>query len=808
MNVWLHSPTIINRRHFLRTAGLIALVIAFITTQLFAATSYAATSTTKTINFQGRLLKSGGAVVADGHYNVQFKIYEGGTGAAVGNPDGTLKWTETYANNGSNTGIQVKNGYFAANLGSVTSFGSSIDWDSDTIWLSMNVAGSSASCTSFNTAPCVADGEMLPMKRITATPYAINSGSVGGKSANELVQLGQGAQNDASNTSSIFINKTGSGNLIQLQSATTDVLTVTNSGDLTLGNNADKSISIAAGEADTEGRSLTIAAGSGGAGSGTNGGDLVLQGGNANGTTGDGGDIAIDAGAGAGAGSGGSISIGAINADAITIGSVTGSTEQTVNVGANDTAGSNTDVIVGSGGSAAGGDTTIRAKDTVTIETNGTARITLSGDSNTAYFGNGVSANQPNNYTIQGTNSSSSLTSGGSLTLQGGNSTTGDTNGGNVTLAGGSGSGGGASGLVILNTPTFSTVTNDANCYTGGAPVASSCTASASTINSASGMMIGFSATGQTATLPDPTIATAGRIMYVMAAGNSEKFTLSFNGGGAADQITMKPNATAALLWNGSDWTSASASTSKPIEYTDSGTRLQIGDGLDNGDPTLLTLDKSSSAPTITDEALRGSMYYDTTLGKVQCYEASGWGDCGDSPDTFVTISPEYTNAVMNGADVGTITSDLCSDTLNINDGSSSQPTICNSNETYNFYKWTSNETTDQTRSIYVTYQLPSNFKDFIGGSTSLMGRTDSPNASVEYQVYRDDSTGLTTCGSAVSVSTGAKSSWQKGTATTLSDPLNCSFEAGDSILVRINLATKDDANAYVSNLNFTFSSE
>src|SRR5690606_4302122 len=136
------------------------------------------------------------------------------------------------------------------------------------------------------------------------------------------------------------------------------------------------------------------------------------------------------------------------------------------------------------------------------------------------------------------------------------------------------------------------------------------------------------------------------------------------------------------------------------------------------------------------------------------------------SPDTFVTISPEYSNAVMNGNDIGTITSDLCSDTLNINDGSSAQPTICGTDETYNFYKWTSAETDAQTRSIFVTYQLPSNFKQFVAGKTSLMGRTDSADANVTYQVYRDSSgPGLTSCGAAISVSTGAESSWQKATA-------------------------------------------
>lgn len=1025
MTVWYHLSTIFKRRLALQVAGLLTLCVALITTLLFANISHAAPSTNRTLSFQGRLQTAAGAVVPDGRYNIQFKIYQDGAGTAVSNPGGTLKWTETYINNGGTDGIQVKNGFFSVNLGSITTFGSSIDWDHDTLWLSMNVAGSATACTTFGSAPCAADGEMLPMKRITAAPYAINSGQLGGKTADNFVQLAQGVQTDASeNTSSIFINKTGSGDLIQLQNSGVDLLTVTQSGHLAFGAADDHIIYVDTADADTDGKFLTVQAGQGGNGEGNAGGDLVLQGGQAGGTNGEGGSVHIDAGAGTGTGQDGYIAIGTNSARDIIIGSGYLPLSQNISVGANNTSGSVSNVTIGAGGSAAGGTTTIRAKDGITIETNGTTRATFADDANTVYFGNGVSASAPNDFTIQGTNSSATAVAGGSLTVQGGNATTGDANGGNVTISGGAGSGTGANGLVVLTTPTFSTVNNDTNCYTSGTLVASSCAIAASSVNNSSAVLVGFSAAGQIATLPDPTITTAGRIYYVMAASGSEDFILSMNGGGTGNQITMRQNTAATLIWNGSDWITAGASSSTTLQdaynntsqdaggaelvlsnsssadgltirdssadpvngtllevqsssaakvfsvnagvteyatnpgaetaggssntfpagtwgiggtgsitrYTtmgnniasgqasaqitssatlsgmynmlnttlapstaynvsmsvrldsgsdaltdfgvfyapdgitpsvvcasdititasewkkvtcsfqtpssgitsdnlvaagqagsgthtyyidnlsvtnagNSGPSVQVGGGTSGGPATLFTLDKSSSAPTAnSNDALLGSMYYDTTLGKVQCYEAEGWGSCGASPDTFVTISPEYTNAVMNGNDVGTITSDLCSDTLNINDGSSAQPTICGTNETYNFYKWTSEETDAQTRSIFVTYQLPANFKEFIPGSTSLLGRTDSANSNVTYQIYRDNGSGLTSCGSVIAVSTGAQSTWQQATATTGNDPANCSFEPGDSIFFRINLSAEDDANAYVSNLGFTFS--
>ena len=792
MNVWCHLPTIFNRRHALRTAGLLALCVALTTTLFFSIISRAAPGVNQIIAFQGRLLDASGNVVADGSYNVQFKIYEGGTGTVAGNPGGALKWTETYINNGSPTGaVEVKNGLLSVNLGSVTPFGTSVDWNDDTLWLSMNVAGKAVACSTFGTGTCEDDGEMLPMKRLTSSPYALNAGAVNGKTADNFIQLAQGVQTDASsNTSSIFVNKTGSGNLIQLQNTATDVFTVTNSGSIALGNNSDHNISINTSGADTDGRQLAISAGSGGSGTGSSGGDLALQGGSAGGTNGNGGNVTIDAGTKTGTGSGGLIAIGSANASSITIG------------------GGNSDVIIGSSGSADTGSTTIKAKNGITIETNGTTRATFSDTTNSVYFGNGVVAANPNDYTLQGTGSSTSAVAGGSLNIQGGAATVGDANGGNVIIAGGAGSGTGSAGLVVLTTPTFSTVMNDANCYADGALVATSCSIATSSVNNSAAVLVGFSAAGQTATLPDPTITTAGRVLYIMAAGTSQEFTLSVNGGGTGNELLVRPNTTATMIWNGSDWTSAGGTSAPtPLGYTSDGSKVQIGNGLDDEMTTVFTLDKSAAAPVVTDEALVGSMYYDTTLGKVQCYEADGWGPCSSSPDNFTTLTPEYSNAVINGTGLGAMTTDLCSDSLDINDGTSEQPEVCNANETYNFYNWTSAETEAQTKSIYVSYQLPSTFKNFAEGSTSLLGRIDGPDAEVSYEIYRNTSTGLTACG-AITVATGLQQGWRNILADSANDPSECGFEAGDSIVFKINMVSANEANAYVSNLNFIYSNK
>src|SRR5690348_1348380 len=127
--------------------------------------AHAAQGVNGQMNFQGRLLNAQGAVVPDGYYNIQFKIYQDGDGKSLndstGTPAGTLKWTESYLNVNSQ-GVEVKNGYMSVQLGSITPFGSSVDWNQDTLWLSMNIAGTDTVCATF--ATCTPDGEMLPMK--------------------------------------------------------------------------------------------------------------------------------------------------------------------------------------------------------------------------------------------------------------------------------------------------------------------------------------------------------------------------------------------------------------------------------------------------------------------------------------------------------------------------------------------------------------------------------------------------------------------------------------------------------------------
>lgn len=308
MTVWSSHPIVFAWKHILSKICIALIFVVIITTILLVYFVNSTQAASRTISFSARLKNASGGVVADGYYNVSFRLYQQST-------NGSHIWSETYNDtNGAESGddyrVRVINGYLNVKLGSRQAFEQNVNWEDD-LWLTMNIGGTSQIANPDNIAW---DGEMSPRIQLTAVPYALSSGAVGGKTANDLTQLGQGKQTDSSANSSIFIDKTGSGNLIQLQASGQDIFTINNTGSITLGSSSSQSISV--GQAsDQNGGDLAISAGDG-----TNGGSLSLEAGDASQTDGNGGDVNIDAGAGNGAGQNGAISLGVLNATTITIG--------------------------------------------------------------------------------------------------------------------------------------------------------------------------------------------------------------------------------------------------------------------------------------------------------------------------------------------------------------------------------------------------------------------------------------------------------------------------------------------------------
>lgn len=159
-------------RQYRATAVLLVMATVLMTAVLLGSVlTPVKAATNTTMNFQARLQTASGGVVADGFYNVQFKLYDVSSA-------GSSLWTESYLDVDGSAGttaddfrVRVKNGYLTVNLGSRTAFPTTINWDQQ-LWLTMNIGGTTVTAT-----PSY-DGEMNPRLKLTGVPYAFRAGQL------------------------------------------------------------------------------------------------------------------------------------------------------------------------------------------------------------------------------------------------------------------------------------------------------------------------------------------------------------------------------------------------------------------------------------------------------------------------------------------------------------------------------------------------------------------------------------------------------------------------------------------------------
>ncbi len=290
-------------------------------------------------------------------------------------------------------------------------------------------------------------------------------------------------------------------------------------------------------------------------------------------------------------------------------------------------------------GSLTGSLASLGTKDANSLQiiTNNTGRATFD-QSNNLYLGNadGSGTNAaPNNFNVKGTGSSATGTAGGNLNLYGGagngSSTgsaggnvsinggaaggSGDNAGGNITLVAGLNTGVGAAGNVTVknaanstsafqvqttgsaavfsvntSTPTVTVAGGTvfaSNTYTSGA----NSTITQSLVDNNTTISATATATGLTFTVPAPTTATTGRLLYV-GNGGTNAFTLNTGAG----SYNLAPGSSATLIYIGSAWTIAGIDASTlQLGYTNSigGTTPEIK--LDSTRSTLNIQDADST---------------------------------------------------------------------------------------------------------------------------------------------------------------------------------------------------------------------
>ncbi len=164
------------------------------------------------INYQGKLANSSGVAVADGTYQMVFRLYTVAT-------SGTAIWTEAWA--GVNE-VPVVNGLFSVMLGTSSST-SNINFN-QTLYLGVTIEG---------------DSEMTPRKILGAVPAAFeakNSQTVGGVASTSLVRNDQASTISTSTASTLLtVTQNGVGDILNLFDGGTEVFSVIDGGNVGIG---------------------------------------------------------------------------------------------------------------------------------------------------------------------------------------------------------------------------------------------------------------------------------------------------------------------------------------------------------------------------------------------------------------------------------------------------------------------------------------------------------------------------------------------------------------------------------------------
>lgn len=131
----------------------------------FSSPAEAAAGINKQINFQGKVVNTDGTNVTNGSYNFLLCLYTTASPATActAGANNDAVWRESKS-------LTVTDGVFQTELGDTTALPGSVDFNTDNIYLGIN----------FNS-----NGQMTPLIRFTATPYAFNADKIHGLSVTD-----------------------------------------------------------------------------------------------------------------------------------------------------------------------------------------------------------------------------------------------------------------------------------------------------------------------------------------------------------------------------------------------------------------------------------------------------------------------------------------------------------------------------------------------------------------------------------------------------------------------------------------------
>ncbi len=175
------------------------------------------------INFQGRLTNAAGNTLADGLYNIKFRIMSAPSG-------GTNLFQEDYTRTGTDNRIQVTNGLFSVQFGTLTSL-STFDFTQISLYVEVELPTPATATCATNGCAVFTEGPFTPRQPIAASPYAFNADELDGvdgdlyarRDAANTFTLGDQAINRTSATAFQIQNTSGAGNLFIADTTNTKI---------------------------------------------------------------------------------------------------------------------------------------------------------------------------------------------------------------------------------------------------------------------------------------------------------------------------------------------------------------------------------------------------------------------------------------------------------------------------------------------------------------------------------------------------------------------------------------------------------
>jgi len=144
--------------HIVISSLLAATVVYF----AFFQPTYASQTIPYKMNLQGRLTDSSGTIMADGLYNMKFRLFDALT-------SGTQLWTETRE---TTNRVQVTNGLFSVQLGDVTALSPSLFTSASPIYFEIELPTPATATCSTSACGTFTEGAMAPRNPLGASAFS------------------------------------------------------------------------------------------------------------------------------------------------------------------------------------------------------------------------------------------------------------------------------------------------------------------------------------------------------------------------------------------------------------------------------------------------------------------------------------------------------------------------------------------------------------------------------------------------------------------------------------------------------------